>query len=315
MHVSLIGGCHADEPVGPAMLDKLIGYLASLDSKHPHLKTYSWRIVPHANPDGAERNALWADTTVATTNSSGEPDLIYDPALYLRHVVRELPGDDVEFGFPRDPEDSAARPENQAVAAFLSGGSPFDLHGSFHGMGLAPGPWFLIEPSWIDRTVSMREHLRARVRAMGYRLFDVDRQGEKGFHRIDEGFATRPDSGAMIEHFESLGDHEMAARFRPSSMEFVRAVSTDPLTLVSEMPLFLVSEHERSGDAPIFRPGTEGKKRLHDQLLQLAGHEDLETARQMLRQAGVSAMPIRDQMKLQLEFLNQALLALAGRSG
>ena len=45
--------------------------------------------------------------------------------LYLRNVVRERPGDDVEFGFPRGDDDTAARPENRAVAAFLAAGAPF----------------------------------------------------------------------------------------------------------------------------------------------------------------------------------------------
>ena len=104
----------------------------------------------------------------------------------------------------------------------------------------------------------MRERLRRRVRELGYRLHDVDRGGEKGFHRIDEGFTTRPDSRAMAAHFEALGDPATAALFRPSSMEYVRSLGGDPLTLVSEMPLFLVPpEHYQSpehGGGDVVRP-------------------------------------------------------------
>src|SRR5215217_7302836 len=186
-HVSLIGGCHPDEPVGPAMLRRLVSHLSS----RPDTR-YTWYIVPHVNPDGEARNAAWSEP--------GLREGTFDLGLFLRHAVREKPGDDMEFGFPD------GRPENQAVADFLAGGAPFILHGSFHSIAFAPGPWFLLEPAWVDRTASLRNALRERVRALGYGLFDVDRGGEKGFWRIDEGFTTRPDSRSMIAWFEERGD-------------------------------------------------------------------------------------------------------------
>jgi Zinc carboxypeptidase len=277
-HVSLIGGCHPDEPVGPAMLRRLVSYLSSRpDTRH------TWYIVPHVNPDGEARNAAWS-----------EPGLhagIFDLRLFLRNAVREKPGDDMEFGFPD------LRPENQAVAAFLAGGAPFVLHGSFHSIAFAPGPWFLIEPAWVDRTEEMRRSLRERVRALGYGLFDVDRGGEKGFWRIDEGFSTRPDSRSMIAWFEERGDPATAAKFRPTSMEYVRSLGGDPFTFVSEMPLFL-------------RPLPEGD----------TGRPDDPIFRAWLEQAAFSGddqargMPIRDQMRLQLAFLDEALQAVYHRS-
>lgn len=275
-HVSLIGGCHADEPVGPWMLRRLAGHLASRpDTRH------TWYIVPHVNPDGEARNAAWA-----------EPGLragAFDLHLYLRHAMREKPGDDVEFGFPD------LRPENRAVAAFLASGAPFALHGSFHGIAFASGPWFLIEPAWVDRTAGLRHALRERVRALGYGLFDVDRGGEKGFRRIDEGFSTRPDSRSMIAWFEERGDPATAAKLRPSSMEHVRSLGGDPFTFVSEMPLFLRPLPDGDTgrpDDPVFRAWLERAA--------LCGDER------------VRGMPIRDQMRLQLAFLDEALRLPAG---
>ena len=239
LHVSLIGGCHADEPVGPAMLRRLAAFLAARPADDPLLAAATWYVVPHVNPDGEARNAVWSDATLSAVDHRGREDRVYDLFLYLRHAVRERPGDDMEFGFPRHPDDAGARPENRAVAGFLAEGAPFHLHASFHGMGFASGPWFLIEEAWIERTGALRDGLRATVRAMGYEIFDVDRSGEKGFHRIDEGFTTRPDSRAMIAWFEARGDFATAAKFRPSSMEHVRSLGGDPFTMVSEMPLFL----------------------------------------------------------------------------
>jgi hypothetical protein len=307
MHISLIGGCHADEPVGPAMLLHLVGFLSQISADDPLIGQARWLVVPHVNPDGAIRNSKWIDRPVETYDSCGKSDFAYDPLTYVESVARELPGDDIEFGFPRDKNDQKARPENRAVANFLSGGAPYDLHASFHGMGFAPGPWFLLEPSWIDRTVDMRENLRARVQRMRLPLFDIDRKGDKGFSRIDEGFSTRPDSRAMARHFIERGDPKMAEKFRPSSMEFICSLGGDPLTLVSEMPLFLLESSPSDPAAPKFRPGTEGKNQVHSLIQAQIASQGPEEARRLASPPGIRAMPIRDQMRLQLAFLNEAL--------
>jgi len=255
------------------MLRRLVSHLSSRpDTRH------TWYIVPHVNPDGEARNAEWS--------APGLQAGVFDLGLYLKHAMREKPGDDIEFGFPD------LRPENRAVADFLAGGAPFVLHGSFHSIAFAPGPWFLIEPAWIDRTAGLRNALRERVRALGYNLFDVDRGGEKGFRRIDEGFSTRPDSRAMIAWFEERGDRETAAKFRPTSMEYVRSLGGDPFTFVSEMPLFL-------------RPLPEGDTGRPDDPIFRAWLEQMALSGGV--QAGVRGMPIRDQMRLQLAFLEEAL--------
>lgn len=280
--VSLIGGCHSDEPVGPAMLRRLASHLSS----HPDDR-HTWYLVPHVNPDGEARNAVWSEP--------GFRAGVFDLGRYLRNAMREKPGDDIEFGFPD------LRPENRAVADFLAPGAPFTLHGSFHSIAFAPGPWFLIEPAWIDRTRELRDRLRKRVRDLGYGLFDVDRGGEKGFRRIDEGFSTRPDSRSMIAWFEERGDPETASKFRPSSMEYVRSLGGDPFTFVSEMPLFLRPLPEGDTgrpDDPIFRAWLER--------VALSGEEPGDDQ--------VRGMPIRDQMRLQLAFLDEALACSSPRS-
>lgn len=290
--VTLIAGCHADEPVGPAMLERLVAWLAARSPGDELLRRYRWHVVPRANPDGDARNRAWIERTVDLVDHAGAADRGYELASYLRSVVRELPGDDVEFGFPRSSDDGEARPENRAVAAFLADGAPLVLHGSFHGMGFAPGPWFLIEAAWADRSLVLRDSLRRSVAKLGYELFDPDRGGEKGFVRIDAGFTTRPDSRAMAEHFERLGDPETAAKFRPSSMELVRSLGGDPFTFVSEMPLFLV---------PAPGPGERPGERLK---LLLERPDELEAE---IARLAVRPMPIRDQMRLQLRFLEESL--------
>ncbi len=228
--VSLLAGCHADEPVGPLLLRHVAAYLGALDPADPVLTENQWWIVPHINPDGERRNRVWHSDT----------DDAYELERYLAGVTRELPGDDIEFGFPRSIDDGDARPENRAVFAWWrTTPAPFRLHVSLHGMAFAAGPWFLIEAAWRDRCQLLERRCTERVKAMGYSLHDVERHGEKGFFRLGVGFCTRPDSRYMREHFLTLGDEEMAGRFRPSSMEAIRLLGGDALTLVSEMPLFL----------------------------------------------------------------------------
>lgn len=301
LHFSLIGGCHADEPVGPEMLERLAAHLDRLPATAAALIAATWYIVPHVNPDGAERNATWTAARIETEDHQGEPDQAFDLAAYVESAVRELPGDDIEFGFPRGPEDAAARPENRAVAEFLAPGAPFALHGSFHGMAFAPGPWYLIEPAWIGRTTDLRQRLRERTREMGYALTDWDRGGEKGFERIDEGFSTRPDSAAMVRYFRRRDDPETAALFRPSSMEHVRSLGGDPFTFVSEMPLFL------HPDPTILSSGREAFRSR----LEAARKRPEAERRRAFEEKGIRPMPIRDQMRLQLELLAAAIDAVS----
>ena len=62
----------------------------------------------------------------------------------------------------------------------------------------------------------------------------------------------------MRRHFLDRGDPETAAVFRPSSMEYVRSLGGDPLTFVSEMPLFLLPPPETAYGFPDPATGTKG---------------------------------------------------------
>jgi hypothetical protein len=287
--VSLVGGSHADEPVGPGLLRRLAAYLPTLPASDPMLSAYDWWIIPHLNPDGEARNGSWA----------GDQADRYDVGTYLARAVREPPGDDIEFGYPRGGGDLEARPENRAAWEWWSGApGPFDLHASLHGMGFAAGAWHLVEGAWRDRCDLLIESCRAAAHALGYVLHDVERQGEKGFERIERGFCTRPDSRRMREHFEALGDPATAARFRPSSMEAVRALGGDALTVVSEMPLFLapgVGDEIGQPDQVL----EAWRERIEDWRARLEAGEPAKRVSAEAAAAGLEPMPIRDQMQLQ----------------
>lgn len=291
--ISVLGGCHADEPVGPRTLRHLCSHLADIPEDDPLLDGCEWWIVPHINPDGAERNRSWQP-----------PDAdAYDPTDYLLGSAREVPGDDIEFGFPRDPDDAGARPENRAVYDWWrTADGPFDLHLSLHGMAFAAGPWYLIEAAWRDRCERLKRCCREQAHALGYVLHDVERQGAKGFFRLERGFCTRPDSRCMRQHFLERGEPETAALFRPSSMETIRGLGGDALTLVSEMPLFITP-----GVGETLGPPDPAAERWRAWIAgwrgTLLSGGDGEAVASQVAARGLYAMPVRDQMRLQLGFL------------
>ena len=228
LRISLIAGAHADEPVGPRTLERLITWLAAGTGTGDLLNEATFTICPGINPDGRERNSAWAN------------DPSHPLESYLLHHARELPGDDIEFGFPRE-NGRPARPENIAVANLLRENGPFDFHASLHGMAFAEGAWYLLNRREPADTSGLREGLSSFTASLGMGLHDWDREGEKGFFRIAPGFCTTPTSTAMKQHFENLSEPREAEKFLPSSMEFVSSLGGAPLCMVSEIPLFLVA--------------------------------------------------------------------------
>ena len=292
--ISLIAGCHADEPVGPMLLRKLVSHLKSMSVEEELLKHYTWIIVPHANPDGESINNQWWDPNAESC----------DLLSYLKYRVRELPGDDIEFGFPRNLACKGAREENDVIYRWwCSLGFDFSLHASLHGMGFSAGPWYLIELAWQDRIEPLKKKCLQFVESMHYRVHDVERNGEKGFFRLGKGFCTRPDSENMKKFFLEQGDEEMASKFYPSSMEVMRNFSTDCLTVVSEMPLFILPDvGEELG--PPDPKALEWKERIEGWM------NNPENEKGILEDAhkfGLKPMNIQHQMLFQWDFVMNAL--------
>lgn len=290
LRVSLIAGCHADEPTGPRLLRHLVAFLSDLPADHPMLQRCRWWIVPHVNPDGEMLNQKWYT----------EEDEAYDIAGYLEGVQRAIPREDIEYGFPIEGGIGPKRAENEFVFDFWkSAGGSFDLHASLHSMAASFGCWFLIDPAWVERSGALQRRCREEVRSMGYPLFDVDREGEKGFQRVAKGFATRPNHRAMRQYFLDRDDPETAAHFHPSSMESICSLGCDCMTLVPELPFFILPPEEKDLSWP--NPAFEAwKERLHEWKAEMhLGKRTPAEIRIAAKQAGIRAMPVADQMRLQ----------------
>jgi len=287
--ISLIGGCHADEPVGPRFLRHFVSFLEAQPEDHPFLTEYQWWIIPHANPDGEQNNLKW------TMDSNG----VYNLTSYIFSSIRELPADDMEFGFPMHDKDKGARPENKAIYRWWQKAeTSFQLHVSLHGIAFGKGPWFLIDSAWITRCKPLVDNCTAIINSMGYALHDVNRRGEKGFFRIAPGFSTRSDSKYLKEYFLDLGDKKTANKIRPSSMETIRKLGGDVLTLVSNMPLFIVPESKDETESAHF---DLKKWKYRFEIWKNDGNP--ERVLQEAQQSGLKPMSIIDQMKLQFYFI------------
>ncbi|NNF59465.1 MAG: peptidase M14 [Rhodothermaceae bacterium] len=244
--VTLVAGAHADEPVGPETLRTLVleglaarDWLAEGEGLHALFEQFTFKIVPHVNPDAEAKNQAWIKRW---------PNL----GAYLIHRLREPPGRDVEFGYP------VMRPENRAVSRFLFDYQPIALHMSLHGMGFAEGALLLIEERWADRTEALQSGYAEATQAVGLRLHDQDRSGDKGFRYLGPGFWTTPKGTAMRAYFRRQGDPETGEQFFLSSMELAVLSGRDPrtgqtpLSLVTELPLFvLTAEYNHKPGVPL----------------------------------------------------------------
>jgi hypothetical protein len=292
--VSLIAGNHADEPVGPETLRTLV--LAILDAPDTYealLEHVTFYIVPHTNPDGEARNQAWINAW---------PDM----GSYVKHVSRELPGRDLEFGFPR------MRVENEAVADFLLPHAPFSLHASLHGMSVSEGALLLINRPWTFRTEALQQGYRQAAADAGLGMHDHNRKGEKGFFWIAPGFQTTPRGDAMRSYFQSMGDRDMADRFHSSSMEMIMDAGGDPLCIVTELPLWVLSDSSsESSDEPIEPHQPHRYNAFREQFAPLR-HKDLgENAASTIRSAldGFDLQPLdlATAMRIQLRTVELAL--------
>ncbi len=286
--VSLLAGAHSDEPVGPETLRTFI--LEILKNKTVFselLSQFKFVIVSHINPDGEAQNQAWIKKW---------PDI----AAYLCHAFRELPGRDLEFGYPD------MRQENCLVSTLLKKYAPFSLHMSLHGMGFSDGLLLLIEKHWIARSENLQNVFKKVADDLNFRLHDHDRKGEKGFQYIGPGFTTTPEGQAMRAYFKKSKEPETSQLFRDSSMEFVRSLGGDPLCLVTELPMFMIRK------AGKLKPGVpsaylEFKQAAKNIRLKLLRGKDVNKE---LERFQLESLSLELQMKIQLRIVAQGLTCL-----
>ncbi|MBI4553806.1 MAG: hypothetical protein HY710_16185 [Candidatus Latescibacteria bacterium] len=221
--ITVKGNAHADEPAGTATC--LL--IARLLAEHPAWRLLADRarfcLIPTANPDGLARNQGWLVPP-------------FDLRRYFLHVYRDLPRDDVEFGYPSG-DDRAGRPENLACARFFESCSPIAAHLSLHSMVFTGGAWFLIAAADIAPFAPALAFLTDACDWEGLPLHDEDRRGQRGFARLRPGFHTIPTVEGMRAFYERSGDAALVRQFRLNSMQYALSRCGARFAAVSELPL------------------------------------------------------------------------------
>ncbi len=305
IRVSIIAGSHADEPVGPRAAVHFACMVAQQKEYWAReiAQICTLYIVPHANPDGDARNSQWQH----------HPG---DLHTYLLHQVRDLPGDDIEFGYPIDPQDvPRARPENLAIQEFLrEPGLPYHMHASLHSMGIAEGAWFLACLDWVRfiKESDFMTRMSEAAQVAGLTLQDIDRKGEKGFYRIAPGFSTTPRSDAMKAYFININDNATADKFLPSSMEWIQSIGGNPLCIVSEIPMFEMHEAKYSTASPEHRPYFALKRELPNIRAALYNGNDAPMHHAM-RYHGLRPVSWIVHRDLQIAYLREAIRLVSER--
>ena len=280
-HISLMAGAHADEPVGPATLRLLIEQLIKNTRAFEALfDKYTLFIIPHINPDGEARNQSWIDQWP-------------DPFPVILNRDRELPGRDIEFGYPK------MRVENQAASEWWQLNAPFEMHINLHGMSISEGALLLISRDSIESTRTLQQEFQQYIQLSRFGFHDHDRQGEKGFTRIAKGLATTPESDKMREHFNLQGDTTTASAFHLNSMEFIASLGGSPVSLVTEFPLFkLPSTAEESPGNP------EHYLRFRERLPEIQNLlQQGKTADHLWREFHIEPVPLSQAVRMQLKVI------------
>lgn len=302
---SITARAHADEPAGPMTACLLAAWLAGDSEEAKALREQiTFKICPQVNPDGAEANKPWFAPV---------PDF----NRYVRHVKREGPGEDIEFGYPT-PGRESLRPENAAVAGFLGSATQSLFHTSLHSMGFAEGAWVLLEAGNAAKMETVRRGMANILHQSGFKLHDIDRRGEKGFTRIAPGFCTTPTSVAMAEHFIAQNDPEMAEKFHWSSMELISNGNPAAFIMVTELPVFSINGGyvpgrkgvETAQDSPAPAPGTTGYEKFRDALRRCTALGDDAGVQHLSQEYDVQPVPFAVQCQGQFDLVRYTLTEL-----
>ncbi len=259
---------------------------------------FTFRVIPHLNPDGEARNWAWIEQWYASrpAESLGH---------YLRGRRREPPGRDLEFGYPD------LRVENRAATAFLFETGPVALHASLHGMGFSEGALLLIEKGWLesDSSTTLRAGFVDAAAVAGLPLHDHDRHGDKGFVYAGPGFWSTPRGAAMRAHFLEVGDSETAGKFLSSLMEQAATTSAgETLSVVTELPLFCLRS-SLAGEPGVAETLQSFQAATPAILEAAAEGESLQPA---VDEFGITCPDLETQVRVHLRVLDLALEAVNG---
>jgi hypothetical protein len=117
----------------------------------------------------------------------------------------------------------------------------------------------------------------------------------------------------MAKFFTDRGDAETAALFRPSSMEAVRSIGGDTLTLVSEVPLFVLPGVGLQIE-PKDPKAEEWRARIEQWRIQVGDDEAAAHVREDVADSDMQPVAIREQMHMQWAMIRAGVEQIAAAS-
>jgi hypothetical protein len=191
---------------------------------------------------------------------------------YVNQHFRDLPEDDLDYGFPLK-EGESARPEVEALVAFLRNLPRVDVFVHLRGTVVGGGAQFLVWPSHDNAWPPLFSRLESLCAQYDVPLGDFNLFGQRGYERLRKGFQTLPTTEDMREFFRQ-GDPDYAEAFRLSFWEYLQRHHGLKYALTVEIPLVIEEGLNDMGPSGRYRVSLEEERARH----YLRAGEDLEQA-------------------------------------
>jgi len=220
--IMVCANMHAEEVTGTISTMLLAEELAHNSVLRPLLKN-RFLFVPQANPDGVMHNKEWM-----------KPDFNYES--FVLNAYRDLPEDDIEWGFPVENK-TVRRPEAKAIKAFFDQQSRVDYYVSLHSGFSIPGLLFLLngQENQNEKIINFLTDFSLNIdEKIG--LLEEDPAGQMGWKRIEKGFFNIPSYEDLKKFIELSGDKELINTLMLNSVQYVEQNLGAKFAMVSELP-------------------------------------------------------------------------------
>jgi hypothetical protein len=221
-NIAITGGAHSDEPAGIATCMTLIKELAENPKLNFLKDEFTFLIHPCLDPDGAQLNYSWANTSSYTE-------------YLLKNFRNNDPSNDVEHGIPVK-DSQTIRPELKILMSNLF---PYkdklDFYVTLHTTHTTGGSMVLLYGD--KKLESMIEVFSKKASELKCPMADYRPKEEEGLTYIAPGFMKSPsynDFKKLLKDNLSLLDG-----YKMTTYEWANLELHTPLCMIAEFPFFL----------------------------------------------------------------------------
>lgn len=223
--VGVTAGAHSDEPIGIATTINFIKELTSSDRFAGLLSEYTFAIFPMLDPDGSAINEAWSRNLDYKT-------------YFLHHYRNNQPAEDCEHGIPVS-EAQTIRPE---VAFFKKNIDRYkgriEYYVTLHTTHVLGGSLFVVDRDFQNKKII--SGLTNICKSHDLPIWDYRPKGDPTLTYIAPGFIGAPSVESYSEEYKNAP--QILAMLKMSTYEYVLRKCGGKFGLISELPMFLVSE-------------------------------------------------------------------------